>query len=129
MIVGLIVEKYDHKKVGLISVVGSYTGGSYNERGVYLISFIFNSHASMLNLSIAILIAICTVSAFDAWELSHVIPDQRKRCRLMYMPSLIFSMYSRNRSKTVKLKVMSHNLRPLTCYMYIFSVMIVMKHL
>jgi hypothetical protein len=37
MIVGLIVEKYDHKKVGLISVVGSYTGGSYNERGLYII--------------------------------------------------------------------------------------------
>ena len=42
MIVGLIVEKYDHKKVGLISVVGSYTGGSYNERGVYTKNFNYN---------------------------------------------------------------------------------------
>ena len=36
MIVGLIVEKYDHKKVGLISVVVSYTSGSYYEGGLYL---------------------------------------------------------------------------------------------
>ena len=32
--VGLILEKYDFKKVGLIPGVGTYTGGAYNERGV-----------------------------------------------------------------------------------------------
>ena len=32
--VGLILEKYDFKKVGLILGVGAYTGGAYNERGL-----------------------------------------------------------------------------------------------
>ena len=32
---GLIVEKYDFKKVGLILGVGAYIGGAYNERGLY----------------------------------------------------------------------------------------------
>ena len=35
--VGLILEKYDFKKVGLILGVGAYTGGAYNEAGLYTI--------------------------------------------------------------------------------------------